>query len=122
MANNRIAGVCFLKVDGQQYNLKGNLKITFSQSVRTGVAGQDGVHGFTEAPSVPYIEADLSDLGGMSLQTLAGVSNATVTAELANGKTYVLRQAWFSGEITANAADGTTPVKFEGMSMEEFGV
>ncbi len=119
---NRIAGVCYLKVDGAQYNLRGNLKVNFSSSVRTGVAGQDSVHGFTEAPMVPSIEADISDVGGLSLEALYAISESTVTAELANGKVYVLRQAWFVGEISVATQDGTIPVKFEGKSIEEFGV
>jgi hypothetical protein len=116
---NRIAGVCYLKVDGAQYALRGNLSVAPARTVRTGVAGQDGVHGFTEAPTVPYIEGDISDLGSLSLQRLHAVNEATVTVELANGKVYLLRQAWFAGELVLNAADGTVPIRFEGMSCEE---
>jgi hypothetical protein len=119
MANNRIAGLAYLKVDGAQYALRGNLSVSPVRTVRTGVAGQDGVHGYTEAPTVPYIEGDVSDLGGLSLERLHAVADATVTAELANGKVYLLRQAWFAGEMVLNTVEGSMPVRFEGMSCEE---
>ena len=118
-SQRRIAGVAFIHLDGQQYPLRGNLTISIDTVERTGVAGQDGVHGFTEAPRVPWIEGDFSDLGGLSLLTLQAMDNITVTAELANGKTYVLRNAWTSTAREFNAAEGQAKVRFEGMAAEE---
>jgi hypothetical protein len=37
----RIAGVAFLKVDGQQYPLRGNFMVSPSAVERAGIAGQD---------------------------------------------------------------------------------
>ena len=36
--------------------LKGNLTVSCSPFERTGIAGQDDVHGYQELPRVPYIE------------------------------------------------------------------
>ena len=80
---NRIAGVVYLKVDGNQYALKGNLTVSPDLIERTGVAGQDGVHGYTEQVHVPYISGDISDSAGLSLEDLRAITNSTVTAELA---------------------------------------
>jgi len=119
MACRRIAGVAFVYVDGRQYPLRGNLVISTDTIERTGVAGQDGVHGFTETPRVPWIEGDFSDIGGLSLMSLQAMCDVTVTAELANGKSYVLRNAWTSTAREFNAADGQATVRFEGMAAEE---
>jgi len=119
MACRRIAGIAYVFVDGRQYPLRGGLTISTDTIERTGVAGQDGVHGFTETPRVPWIEGDFSDLGDLSLMQLQAMCDATVTAELANGKVYILRNAWTSAAREFNAADGQTSIRFEGMAAEE---
>ncbi|WP_188260870.1 phage tail tube protein [Azospirillum tabaci] len=119
MANNRIAGVCYLKVDGAQYALRGSLTVSPDSIEREGIAGMDGVHGYKETPRVPSISADLSDIGGLSLETLRAITDATITAELANGKVYTLRNAWVAGALELDAGEGQVSVTFEGMKCEE---
>lgn len=119
MANNRIAGVAYVFVDGRQYPLRGNLTVSIDIVEREGVAGMDGVHGFIEKPRVPFIEGDFSDIGQLSLLTLQNMVDVTVTAELANGKVYVLRNAWTSTAREFKAAEGQATVKWEGMAAEE---
>jgi tail tube protein len=115
----RIAGVAYLRVDGRQYALRGNLTVSIDMDEREGVPGQDGVHGYIERPRVPWIEGDLSDIGGLSIQALRRIRNTTVQAELANGKKYLLRNAWTSTALELNAADGQVTVRWEGMRGEE---
>ena len=119
MANNRIAGVAYVFVDGRQYPLRGNLTVSIDTVERTGVAGMDGVHGFTEKPRVPFIEGDFSDIGQLSLVTLQNMVDVTVTVELANGKIYVLRNAWTSTAREFKGAEGQATVRFEGMAAQE---
>ena len=66
------------------------------------------------------------DLAGVGMQSgdfkasdLDNVVNATVTAELANGRTYILRNAWSVAPVEINAAEGTFNKRFEGMSCDE---
>jgi hypothetical protein len=119
MAARRIAGVAYIFVDGRQYPLRGSLTISIDTIERAGVAGQDGVHGFVETPRVPWIEGDISDLGELSLTALQAMADVTVTAELANGKVYVLRNAWTATAREFDAAEGQASVRWEGMSAEE---
>jgi len=44
-----------------------------------------------------------------------------VIAELANGKTVVLRSAWYAGEGKVNTAESEIDARFEGLSGEEIG-
>jgi Phage tail tube protein len=115
----RIAGVAFIRVDGNQYSLRGNMVVSIDSFEREGVPGQDDMHGYIERPRVPWIEADISDLGGLSLEALQRQTNVTVQAELANGKKYVLRNAWTAPARELNTADGQTTVRWEGMRGEE---
>lgn len=115
----RIAGVCFIKVDGRQYNLRGNLVVSISPTERAGVAGQDGVHGFIETPRVPFIAGNFSDTDDLSINDLDAIENATITAELANGKAYILRGAWTKSAHEIDGAQGQVAVRFEGLSGDE---
>lgn len=114
-----VAGVCYVKIDGTQYALRAALKVNLTMFMREGVAGQDGIHGFKETPMIPSIEAEFTDLGNLSVKALLAISNATVTAELANGKTYILSEAWYAGEASIETTDGKIPAKFEGRDILE---
>ena len=47
------------------------------------------------------------------------MTNVTVTAELANNSTYVLREGWCVSALAINARDGMVRVKWEGISCDE---
>ena len=119
MPQGPFAGTAYLKYDGGMLPLKGNLTVSATPVERTGIAGQDYVHGYQELPRVPYIEGDVSTLPEVSLETLEQVIDATVTAELINGTTYVLRNAWTKGPLDINTHDGQFRIRFEGVSCDE---
>jgi hypothetical protein len=115
----RIAGIAFLKVDGDLYPLRGNFTVSPSPTERAGIAGQDYVHGFSELPRVPYIEGDVSTVPELSWEEVALIFDSTVTAELANGKVYVLYEAWCRAAFELNTREGQARVRFEGTSCVE---
>lgn len=119
MASQAIGGTAALKVDGTQYKLRGNFKVYPNDTERTGVAGADGIHGYTEKYVVPAIEGDISDDGGLSVQALLNITSSTVTLELINGKTYVLVNGWYAGQANLDGVQGQLPVRFEGTSCRE---
>jgi tail tube protein len=120
MANsNRIGGVLSIRVDGTQYEARGNFNVTPSTVKRTGIAGQDFVHGYIEEPIVPSIKGDLSIGNQLSIVALEAITNATVQAALANNVTYVLTQAWTTSAFVIDAHDGKVEVTFEGVACTE---
>src|SRR4029453_12931673 len=104
MAAHKVGGVAFLKIDGTQYLLRGDLTISPDLFEREGIAGQDMIHGYTEKPRCPEVKATLTDTGGLSLQAFQRMTNVTVTLELENEKVYGLREAW-----TTTPASSTRP-------------
>jgi uncharacterized protein YlzI (FlbEa/FlbD family) len=90
-----------------------------SRFERTGIAGQDRVHGYSELPVVPYIAGDVSTLEGTAVESVDAVTDATITVEMANGSVYVLRNAWRAERSTVNTRDGQFHVRFEGLSCDE---
>ena len=117
---SRIAGIAYIKVDGRQFAARGNWTVSARLTERTGIAGQDGVHGYMEVPRVPYIEGDISTTQEFSVEDISGIADATVQVDLANGKSYVLRNAWQAGAVDINTHDGLAKVKFEGLDCVEF--
>lgn len=116
---NRIAGTAYLSVDGTTYLLAGDFEYNPSLVTRTSLSGMDGVHGYSEKPNVPHISGTLRDAGGLKVADLNAMTNVTVVAELANGKTIIGRQMWTVEDQTAKATDGTIEVKWEGRSVTE---
>ena len=84
-----------------------------------GIAGQDGVHGYSELPRVPFIEGDVSLDPAISAVAIEAITNSTITADLANGRTYVLREAWCKSALELQTHDGQVRVRFEGLSCDE---
>ena len=116
---NRIAGVCYVKVDDKQIAIAGTAIVSPSSVERESKAGLSGVVGYIERPRVPFIEVEGHTTGDFKASDLDNVTNATVTAELANGRTYILRNAWSVAPVEINAAEGSYAKRFEGMSCDE---
>ena len=111
----RIAGVAYIKGDGDQLELSGKLTCNIMMTEKEGVSGLSGPVGYKETPRIPTIEGDFFVTPAFPMEKIANLKDATITAELANGTTAVLSQAWLSGTIEVDAAEGTTSLKFEGI-------
>lgn len=116
--SNRVAGIVFVKVDGQQIKVKANVTCNAGLPKREAVVGHDGTHGFKETPQVAFIEGEQTDQKTLDLKKYLQIDGATVTAQLANGKTFVLRQAWNASEGSVGSEEASLPFRFEGLDAE----
>jgi hypothetical protein len=119
MANQRVAGLIQVQVDGEIYDAKGSWSYNLGRPKREAVIGADGVHGFKETPQPAMIEGALTDRGTLDLAALATGRDLTVSLTLGNGKLIVLRDAWFAGEGTGTSEEGEVAVRWEGANAEE---
>jgi hypothetical protein len=117
--SQRKGGTLQLQVSGELHDAKGNFSYNLGQPKRDPIIGADRIHGFAEKPQVPFIEGEITDRGTLDLKALVTMLGATVTLALANGKTVVLRDAWYAGEGTANTEEGNVQFRFEGVSAQE---
>lgn len=115
----RVGGVISFTIDGVPYAARGNFKVSPNRVKREGVAGQDGVHGYTEMPIVPGIEGDLTTVQGLSLTALEAIVDSTIIAQLANGKSYALTNAFTESAFEIDTAEGRFSAKFGGITCEE---
>jgi hypothetical protein len=118
-ANRRVGGLLFVKVNGQLLQAKGAFDYNFGVDKKEAVVGADGVHGFMQKPQVPFVEGSITDSDELDVQTLFETRDATVTLELANGKVFVLEEAWFAGDGQGNTEEGEISVRFEGIRGRE---
>lgn len=115
----RVGGIISLKADGQTYQAKGNFTYHLGVPKRESVVGHDGYHGYKETPQAAYIEGEITDEYGLDVKKLLETKDATVTLDLANGKSMVLREAVFVGDGNGNTEEGNIAVRWEGPQGEE---
>lgn len=120
MANPRVGGLIFVKVNGDVLKAKGAFTYNLGSPKREAVLDAGGgVAGYKESPQVPYIEGAATDSDSLDLKGILETKDATVTLELANGKTIVLRQAYYAGDGEVGTEEGELQIRFEGFSAEE---
>lgn len=112
---NRLAGTAYLTVDGVSYMLAGDFEYSPVSKTRETLVGMDSVHGYSEKPMQAHISGTLRDSGGLTVASLNAMTNVTVVAELANGKTIIGRNMWTVDAQASKATDATIDVKWEGM-------
>jgi hypothetical protein len=98
MAMGRLAGTAYLYIDGVSYPLVGDFKYSVAPISRSTLSGMDRVHGYKEKPRPGSMAAKIRDWGGLSVGGVNAMTNVTVVAVLANGKTITLGGAWTVGE------------------------
>ena len=117
--SNRRAGVLFVKLDGIQYDAKGEFTYNLGAPKRDAIVGPDQIHGFKELPKVPFIEGAITDVSSLDVKAFQNIDDATVTLNLANGKTIVLQQAWYCADGDVTTEEAEIQLRFEGKFAEE---
>lgn len=115
------SGTIHLKIDGDEQNVIGEFKFGLGKPTREGQVGHNGVHGYKEIPTIPFIEGEIRDSKNMSLDKLSQITDATITLELVNGKIYSFKNAWHCNTdgLGIGTEEGVIAVRFEAMSAEE---
>ena len=112
----RVAGICFVKVDGTQLEIKGKIETPLLPFAKETVMGLSGNAGYKETAQRQYLKVDTVFTRDFPINKLVMGTNMTITAELANGKVYTLTNAYVEGEMTGNGEEGTVDVEFTGIT------
>ena len=122
MAENRRGGVIFFKVDSTLRDAKGNFTYNVGAPKREAMIGANlEVQGYKEMGQVPFIEGEITDQGDLVLADFTNLDDSTITIELANGKVFTLRNAWYAADGNVQTEEGNVQVRFEGITAEEGG-
>lgn len=111
----KVAGICYVKADDQMFTITGGVEVPFTTTVRTPMESLSNDQGhFSETQIAPFVRVTVVNDADLDQEKITQATNLTVTAELANGKTYVLTQAYLAQETTASGDEGTVPLEFRG--------
>ena len=113
----RVAGICYVKVDGSQLEVKGGIECPVSSLSREAVMALSGVAGYKEIAKRPFVKVSAIVTPDFPLSQLQAGTNMTITAEMSNGKVYTLAGAWMEGDGNdVNGEEGTIELEFSGIS------
>ena len=118
MSDQRRGGLITLQINGEVQDAKGDFSANLGKPVRTSIVGADRIHGFTEVPQPGFIEGEITDRASLDLEALVTTEDATISMAMANGKMFVLHDAYYVGEGTVGSAEGAIGVRFEGRGEE----
>ena len=118
MAQRR-GGIIQFKVDSILYDAKGNFTYNLGRPKREPIVGSDGIHDYKETPQVAFIEGEITDRGNLDLDAILNATAVTATLTTANGKTVVLKDAWYSGDGDVQTEEGNIQIRFESSSADE---
>jgi hypothetical protein len=119
MAELRGGKISF-QFDDARLDAKGAFTYNLGAPIREAIVGSDGVHGYKELPQVPMIEGIVTDRADLDVVgDILNKTDGTGILTLANGKTVVLRNAWYAGTGNITTDEGEIELKFEGLQAEE---
>lgn len=117
---NRIAGVLYLRVDGETQSCAGDFTWNLGIPTREPLINSDGsVPGYSETPVAPYIAGTLRLRSDMDIKSFYEKDGIDAQLELANGDVYQFIDGWCSGTGEGNTAEGTLDFRFEAKSAEK---
>ena len=106
----KVAGTCYVKVDGQQLVITGGVEAPINKFKReTIVKGH-----FSEEDVAPFLKVDAVKTPGFDWAKLAAGTDMTVTSEFKDNSTYVLTGAYVVGDLNVTGDDGKVSIEFNG--------
>ena len=106
----KVAGTCYVKVDGAQLVLSGAVEAPINKATReTIVKGY-----YKEEDTTPFVKVEALVTRDTDIGKLSQGTNMTVTVEFANGKVYVLSGGYLVGEANYSSDEGKVSLEFNG--------
>lgn len=106
----KVAGTCYVKVDGAQLVINGAIEAPLNKTKReTVIKGY-----FKEEDNTPFVKGDFVGVAQTDWQKIVNATNATVTVEFANGTVYTLSGAYIVGDANHSSEDGKVSLEWNG--------
>jgi len=120
LTQSRIAGTLEVTINGSIVRWVGNLECSLGTDLKTAMQSTSGTDGFKGEPQVPYIKGTIRHMPNLDTRALLELEDATVTVRFANGKGFVLRNAWQSAVGVITTEEALVEIEFQGKSADEF--
>ena len=110
----RVAGIVYVKVDGEQLEVEGSVECPLAETKKEGVMGVAGLAGYKETALRQFVKVSCILVQNFPRDKIATGVDMTITAELANGSIYTLSGAFLEGDASSKSDDGKTELEFTG--------
>lgn len=114
----KLAGTCFVKVNGSQLELQGNMEFPLNVVQRETLLSTGGAAGYKETFVAPYVSGDFIVQKNFPIDEVKESTSQTITVECANGLVYTLSDAYVTDVLVYKPIDGTLSIKWEGTNGE----
>lgn len=116
MASKPLAGTAYVKVDGDQLELKSDsgIKAPPFDKKRETIMGQSGPAGYKETAQMPYVKGTFLVNKDFPREKLNESDDMTVTVEFVDGTVYTLSGAYVVGESERDSDTGEIELEFNG--------
>lgn len=114
-----IGGTIYVRIGGEQQWASGDWEYTLGLRKREPVMLTDRLAGYTETPRPATLKGTIIDHDELDVRALQSLTDATITLDLANGKSVVFSQATETSDGTIKANSGEISVEFTAVSAEE---
>ena len=115
----RVAGIIFVKVDGEQVSANGDFEYRLSGLQNEALPNADGSVGIGGKYVEGYIKGNIANYNATDHGKLKNLEGVTVTLELANGKVVVAKDAFQVDEAVGSVSSGNFPIQFSSETVEE---
>lgn len=119
MTRGPLAGVAALTINGDVWNVVGELEYRPNGYANETLKGQSAVEGFSMMPLEGVISCTLRMRNDKKVSSLQAASPLTIVAELANGVVVTGTEMWQVGELEVNTQEGTFKFTANGASVVE---
>lgn len=114
-----IAGTASFKIDGDVYNIVGDITYSTAPESAESQVGVDGHFGVNYTPMACFFEGQFRDSEDLEISDLQKLSGVTVQLSLRNGKEVIFPDATQMLQPEVNPIDGTYRLRFECQRAEE---
>lgn len=110
----RISGVVTVTVDGQSFDLTGDVSAPLNKTTKEPVTALSGAVHYKETPVAPYVSCTALVTDEFPIKLLQDGDDMTVVARFANGLVYQLSGAFVDGDMEFSADGGSVELRFTG--------
>jgi hypothetical protein len=114
----QIGGMAHFKIDGRSYSTTGEWDIKIQNTKREAVASADGSIHYIEKVQPDVISGKLLLTADLTPANITAITNSTIQVQTLKGGTQsvaVLKNSFFSGDVSVTPIDGTMSVEFTGI-------
>jgi len=114
------SGLLIVQANGNKFDLVGSFTLNLGQNKREGLIGPDGPHGHKAMPQFASIKGEVRDSSSLDVKNdVLNMEDATITAIVANDKTYMFEEAFYSGDGDIDTEEGKIQFEAQAISADE---